>query len=176
MSVYLGGLLPSSVVSFSYASLWFVWCQGGLLPSSGVVSSSYASLWFVWCQGGLLPSSVVVSSSYASLWFVWCQGGLLPRQEHGRTIPNVREHVRLSQSKGVLNTRRNCWRRKRKEKELTNMVVQGFICGYQNEFSPCFLSSLECLGLVCCCAGLRPNSIPHGFILEPHNIGPIACC
>ena len=30
--------------------------------------------------------------------------------------------------------------------------------------SPCFLSLLECLGLVCC------NSIPHGFVWEPHNI------
>ena len=36
-----------------------------------------------------------------------------------------------------------------------------------NEFPPCISVLLECLGLVCCCAGLRPNSILHGFIQEP---------
>ena len=35
---------------------------------------------------------VVCACKYSSV-FVGYQGGLLPRQEHGRTIPNVREHI-----------------------------------------------------------------------------------
>ena len=35
----------------------------------------------------------------------------------GQTIPNIRDHIQLSQSKSVLNTRRNYWRRKKKERD-----------------------------------------------------------
>ena len=89
---------------------------------------------------------------------------------------NERKHPKqVTSTIGANNQRPTAapWHKKelleKKRKELTNMIVQGFIYGYWNEFSPCFLSLLECLGLVCCCAGLRPNSIPHGFVQEPHN-------
>ena len=49
------------------------------------------------------------------------------------------------------------------------MIIQDFIYGCWNGFPPCVLSSLEFLGLVCCCAGLTPNSILHGFVREPYK-------
>ena len=44
-------------------------------------------------------------------------------------------------------------------------------------FPLCVSSLLECLGLVCCRAGLRPNSIQRGFVREPHNtLAPSHLC
>ena len=40
-----------------------------------------------------------------------------------------------------------------KNKRISKHDRTRFIYGCWNEFPPCILSSLECLGLVCCCAG-----------------------
>ena len=43
------------------------------------------------------------------------------------------------------------------------------IYGNWNGSPPCMSLSLDSLGLIRCCAGCQPNSIPHGFLREPHN-------
>lgn len=42
---------------------------------------------------------------------------------HLELFPTVKEHVRLSQSKGALNTKRNHWEEKKKGNN--NMIIQG---------------------------------------------------
>lgn len=70
----------------------------------------------------------------------------------------VREHVRLSQSKGVLDRRRNRWEEKKEGNNKHDRT--GFIWLTKMSPSPCILVSLDSLGLVRCCAGCQPNSIP----------------
>ena len=97
--------------------------------------------------------------------------------ETGLTViskPTVREHVRSPQSKGVLGTRRNRWRREKKKK-VNKQDRTGFICCW-NESSPYmpvdprFLRArILLLNMDVVCAGLRPNSILYGFVRRTHN-------